>query len=118
RFLFGRTSFALEEAARDLAGGERLFLIIDGEREEILAFFRLVGADDGAEHGCAAEGRQHGTVSLARDAAGLEDELLAGPTHFFAVNFKHVFLFRLGPLAPVESHQPQWLTAFMLLFAS
>ena len=35
-FFFGRTAFALEEAAGDLAGGVRAFLIIDREREEVL----------------------------------------------------------------------------------
>ena len=37
RFLFGRPALALEEAAGDLAGGEGLLLVVDGQREEILA---------------------------------------------------------------------------------
>ena len=37
RLLFGRPALALEKAAGDLAGGEGLFLVIDGQREEILA---------------------------------------------------------------------------------
>ena len=39
-FLLGRTAFTLEEAARDLAGGEGLFLVVDGQREEVLARLR------------------------------------------------------------------------------
>ena len=35
RLLLARTAFALEEAAGDLAGGEGLFLVVHGEREEI-----------------------------------------------------------------------------------
>jgi hypothetical protein len=44
RFLLGRTAFALEVAARDLAGGEGLFLVVDGQREEVEARLRLLGA--------------------------------------------------------------------------
>ena len=47
-FLFGRAAFALEEAARDLAGGKGLFLVVDGEREEIDSRLRRLGADRGA----------------------------------------------------------------------
>ena len=35
RFLFGRPAFAFEKAAGNLAGGECLFLVIYGEREEV-----------------------------------------------------------------------------------
>ena len=36
RLLFGRPALALEEAPRDLAGGERLLLVVDGQRKEVL----------------------------------------------------------------------------------
>ena len=42
RFLFGRTAFALEEAAGDLAGSIGLFDVVDGEREEVLAGLRFL----------------------------------------------------------------------------
>ena len=38
--LLGRPAFALEEAARDLARGEGLLLVVDGQREEIDAGLR------------------------------------------------------------------------------
>jgi hypothetical protein len=44
RFLLGRTAFALEEATRDAATGVELFLVVDGEREEVLAFARRLAA--------------------------------------------------------------------------
>jgi hypothetical protein len=47
RFLFGRTAFALEEAARDLAGGVGAFLVVDRKREEVLPRLRLLGEGDG-----------------------------------------------------------------------
>ena len=45
--LLGGPAFALEEAARDLAGGERLLLVVHGEREEIEAGLRLLLEHDG-----------------------------------------------------------------------
>ena len=42
RFLLGLATFALEEAARDAAAGVELFLVVDGEREEILPFARAL----------------------------------------------------------------------------
>jgi hypothetical protein len=36
-FFFRRTAFALEEAARDLAGSIGLLDVVDGQREEVLA---------------------------------------------------------------------------------
>ena len=82
----GRAAFALEEAAGDLAGGESLFLIVDGQREEVLAGLRLLVGDGGAEHRGFAIGRQHGAIGLPGDVAGLEDEAAAAPHQFFAIN--------------------------------
>src|SRR5690348_10196045 len=45
-----RTSLALEEAARDLAGGVHALLDVDGEREEVRAFARLDPALGGREN--------------------------------------------------------------------
>src|SRR5690606_21051315 len=50
RLVFARTAFTLEVAAGDLARSERLFLVVDGEREEILARLRLLRRNDGGEN--------------------------------------------------------------------
>lgn len=50
RFLFGRTAFALEEAAGDLAGSIGLFDVVDGEREEVLAGLRFLLGNYRGEH--------------------------------------------------------------------
>ena len=92
RLLFRRPPLALEIAAGDAAGGEGLFLVVDGEREEILPRFRCFEADDGGEHGGLAVGGEHGAVRLAGDPAGLEHELAPGPVDDFAVNFEHACL--------------------------
>ena len=79
RLGFGRAPFALEVAARDLARGEVLFLVVDGQREEVLTRLRRLGRNDGGkDHGLAERG-EHGAVGLAGDLAGLKGEGLAAP---------------------------------------
>src|SRR5579885_1152486 len=85
-------SLALEEAARDLAGGEGLLLIIDREREEILPRLRLLGGNRGAEHRRLAICRHHGAIGLAGDLARLEHEAAAAPHQLFAEYFEHLSL--------------------------
>ena len=93
RFLLGRAALALEEAAGDLAGGEGLFLVVDGEREEVDAGPLLPGGDDGGEHGGLAVGGEHGAVGLAGDLAGFENELAPGPLDLDTLNVEHgIFL--------------------------
>jgi hypothetical protein len=87
--LLARPALALEEAARDLAGGEALLLIVDGEREEVDAGLGLLLADGGAEHHRLAIGDEHGAVGLAGKAPGLEDELAPAPHQFLAMDLEH-----------------------------
>ena len=89
-FLLGGTALTLEEAARDLAGGEGLLLVVDGQREEIEAGLRLLLEHDGGQHRGAAIGGQNGAVGLARDLAGFQDQLAAGPVDFLAEHFEHI----------------------------
>ena len=72
RFLFGRTAFALEIAARDAAGRIVFFLVVDGERQEVDAFARLLGGHDSREDFGFSVGGDDGAVGLARDLAGFE----------------------------------------------
>ena len=93
RFLFGRPAFALEIAAGNAAGGVEFFLVVDGERQEVDAFARLLGRHRGGEHGGLAVGGEHGAVGLARHPAGLEDELAPAPIEFNSMHIEHcVFL--------------------------
>ncbi len=98
--LLGWAAFALEEAARDLAGGKGLFLVVHREREEIHARFRRFGADRGAQHHGVAIGGEHGAVGLTRDAAGLEGELPPAPHQFLAINLEHSLV-----LLGIHSHE-------------
>ena len=71
RFLLGRTAFALEVAAGDAAGGVVFLLVVDGQRQEVDAFARLLGGDHGRQHGGVAIGGENGAVGLAGNLAGL-----------------------------------------------
>ena len=85
-----RTALALEISAGNAARGEGLLLIVDGEREEILAGLGRLGRDHGGENGGLAPGREHGAVGLAGDLARLEHELAPGPVDLFAMDFEHM----------------------------
>src|SRR5690606_30163865 len=96
RLLFARTAFTLEEAAGDLAGCEGLFLVVDGQREEIETRLRLPGGDHGGEHDRFAVGGEHGAIGLPRDLAGLKDERATAPLDFHFVMIEHVLSFNAG----------------------
>ncbi len=90
RLAVRRAAFALQIAAGNAAGREGLLLIVNGEREEILAGLRLLGGDDGREHRGFAPGGEHGAVGLTGDAAGLQNELPPAPVEFYALNIEHL----------------------------
>ena len=68
---------------------KRLFLVVDGQREEVLAGLLLAGRNHGGEHGGLAVGGDHGAIGLPGDLAGFEHELVPGPIDFFALNIEH-----------------------------
>ena len=93
RVLFGRPAFALEKAAGNAARRVVFFGVVDGERQEVDAFLRLLGRHDGGEHGGLAIGGDYGAVGLARNAPGLEGELAPAPIEFNSMHIEHcVFL--------------------------
>ncbi len=62
RLALGRAALAFEEAPRDAPGGVGFFLVVDGQREEILPRLDLVLGDHGDQH--------HGVVHVDDDGAG------------------------------------------------
>ena len=90
RFTVGQAPFALEIAAGNSSGGERLFLVVDGEGKEILAGLRLLGGDDGRQHRGFAPGGEHRAVRLTGHTAGFERELAPAPVEFFTLYVKHL----------------------------
>ncbi len=89
--VFGRTSFALEVAARNTAGRKVFFLIIAGERQEIDAFLRLLRRYDRRQNGGLAIAGEYRTVGLPGYLAGFENELAPAPIEFLAMDIKHCF---------------------------
>ena len=90
RLAIGRAPFALEIAAGNSPRRERLFLVVDGERKEILSRLRLLGGDDRRQDRGFAPGGEHGAVGLASQPAGFKRELPAAPVEFFALGVKHL----------------------------
>ena len=82
RFLFGGPAFALEIAAGNAARGVGLFDVVDGQRQEVDAFARRLGGDDGGEHHGLAVGGEHGAIGLTGDLAGFKPEGTATPVDF------------------------------------
>ena len=93
RFLLGRAAFTLEEATGDTAGSRELFLIVDGEREEVLPFLHRLGRGHGAQHHGFAIGRQHGAIGLTGNTPGFQSEGLSAPLQRYGFRVEHWFSF-------------------------
>jgi hypothetical protein len=72
RLLLGGSPFALEEAARNLAGGVSLLDVVDGEREEVAAGDGFAAADGGDEHHRVSHPDDDRAVGLTGQAPGLD----------------------------------------------
>ena len=94
--LLGRATLALEEAAGDLAGRERLFLIVHREREEALAGLDALGSHGGDQHHGLTHGGEDRAVGLAGDPAALQHQLAAAPGGFLARDIEHRLTFLGG----------------------
>ena len=99
RFLFGRAALALEEAAGDAAGSGEFFLVVDGQREEVLSRLDVLGGSDRAQDDGFAEGRENRAVGLAGDAARFELEGLAAKIDFYSLDVEHLVSFTRRPNA-------------------
>ena len=88
-FFLGGPALSLEKAAGNLAGGKCLFLVMDGEGEEVQSRPRRPFADHGAQHLCFAVGRHDGAVGLAGNLASLESQRATPPLDFLSDFLKH-----------------------------
>ena len=79
RFLFGRTTFTFEEATGNTAGCGIFFLIVNGEREEILPFFHRLCGGNRAKHNSFAKRCHNSAVSLTGNFARFECQGLSAP---------------------------------------
>ena len=74
-FLFRRPAFALKIAAGKLACGSGLLAVVNGEREEVLAFLGLGRGHGGHDDDGIAHLDGHGAVGLLGQFAGFNDDL-------------------------------------------
>ena len=96
RLVFARAAFALEIATGDLAGCVGLFLIVDGQRKEVLAGLGRLGRNDGGKHDGFAIGCDDGAIGLTGNLAGFQDERTAAPFNLDLVGIEHVLSFVCG----------------------
>ena len=73
------TALALEEAARDLAGGVGLLDVVDGQREEVLAGLGLGASHHGGQHHGVIDVDDHRAGRLAGDFAGFHRDGVLAP---------------------------------------
>src|SRR4030095_3559501 len=64
-------AFSLAVAAGNASGSEEFFLVIDRQRQEVDAFLRLLGGNDGGDHGGLAISGEDGSIGLSRALARL-----------------------------------------------
>ena len=89
--LLGRARLALDEAARDLAGGVHALFELDGEREEVQAGPRI-GPVGGPEHHGVAEADGDGAACEHGQLAGLDGQGAAGELRLECLRHGCVFL--------------------------
>src|SRR5690606_41323621 len=70
-----------------------LFLVVDGEREEVLPFLHGARGSDRAEHHGFAISGEDRAVSLTGNAAGFQSEGLSAPLQRYGFRVEHVFSF-------------------------
>ncbi len=79
RLLFGRPRLALEEAARDLAGGIVFLLVMHGQREEVLPRLRRLGEGHVGHHAGLAQRGDDRPIGLPRNLPRFQRERLFAP---------------------------------------
>ncbi len=89
RLLLRRAPLALEEAAGDLACGVGLFLVIDGQRKEILAGLRRTRRDAGDQHDGIAQARHDGAACLAGYFTGFQRQRVTAERNRLLDGFQH-----------------------------
>ncbi len=89
RLLLGRTTFALEIAAGNAARSVGLFLVVDGQRQEVDALARRLRRDDGGENHGLAIGGDDGAVGLTGDLAGFQLESASTPVDLDRMLIEH-----------------------------
>src|SRR4029450_968007 len=64
-------------------------LVVNGQREEVDAFLRLLRGYDGGQHGGLAVGGEHGSSAQPRHLAGFERKRASAPVELNTVFVEH-----------------------------
>ena len=89
RLLLGRTRLTLEEAAGHLAGRIVFFLVMDGQREEVLPGLLFLGEGHVGHDARLAQRGDDRAVGLTGDLARFQSEGFFPPLHRFLGNVEH-----------------------------
>ena len=71
-FAFARTAFTTEEATRDTASSVGTLLVVNGQREKVLAWFRFFLANNGNEYRSVIHANHNSGSRLTRHHAGFQ----------------------------------------------
>src|SRR5690606_42038582 len=71
---FCRTDFTLQVTTRYTTGSVHLFLVMHGQREEILTGCYAFSGNNSSQHLGVAHSSQYGTVGLTGDTAGFQSD--------------------------------------------
>src|SRR5690606_25728286 len=73
-FFFGRTALTLQVTTRNTTGSVHFFLVMHGQREEILTGFYAFSGNNSGQHLGFAHGSQYGTIGLTGDTASFQSD--------------------------------------------
>ncbi len=90
RLLLGGAPLALEKTAGDAAGGIGLLYVIDGQREEVLAWLGFLARHYGGQHDRVVHRTDHGSTRLTRDLAGLQRDGMCTVRKFLRYLIEHL----------------------------
>ncbi|CCJ95232.1 Spidroin 1 [Cronobacter malonaticus 681] len=74
RFAFARTAFTTEETTRDAASSVGTLLIVNGQREKVLARLRFFSANYGHEYRSVIHAYHHGSSGLTSHHSGFKSD--------------------------------------------
>ncbi len=78
-FFFGRTCFALEETTGDFARSIIFFLVMHGQRKEILTRLLFLGKSHSRHNGCFTKSGDDAAICLTRNFARFECQRIIAP---------------------------------------
>ena len=110
-FFFAGTTFTLEEATRNTAGGVGLFLVVNGQGEEVLAGIRFFLAYYGDQHFGVTDTDHDSGGGLAGNLPGFQGYRVTAELNLFSDFIEHIS----SLLSSRQSSRPMPLITIHLL---